>query len=419
MGQLGALEASVEMLLHFVVFFGAVGVLVLVAMEAEAYSKKSAYYTAAFALQSALIGLLVLYMGFRVVSNGRFFVTNAAVKWEIAVIALIIALVFTVYIVMRMSVLMGVEGSNRTSAAIVDGVTSLSMRAAKTAGEDNRRRVVFVKTDDNAEAGGFSFSMWLGLQSLETVFKEKVGGRVRVPLLIKGIPFRWYVSGYPQPQALVKSPAIFLVIEHDKAPSFEVEFNHIQPDNTPVREDDANRNECIFLDPFTAKCSFFRDSPHIDTKGALLMGAPDDPKRLHHVAFVFSEEYINTSFTTTRNQLYTRLSIYVDGDVKQSNYFPGQMKMSSNYIMPLPEALLECTNSNGDRVPPVASVTDFLAKSSMADLRFFSYPLQSHEVRDLQADGHHTYTEVPITAATAAATKGGPYLTTTTFDGIM
>jgi uncharacterized membrane protein SirB2 len=421
MDQLGALEASVEMLLHFFVFFGAIGVLVLVAMEAEVYSRKSEYYTAAFALQAALVGGLVIYMGVQVVLNGRFYVTNAAVAWEVAVIALVLALVFTVYVVMRMSVLKGVdETAARTSSTIVDGVTTLSVRPSRTsAGSDVRRRVVFVKSDDNSAAGGFSFSVWLGLRRMQDVFQGKTGGRVRVPLLIKGIPFRWYVSGYTHPHALVKSPAIFLVLERDKAPFFEVEFNHIQPDDTPI-QGDTPRNECIYLDPFTAKCAFFRDSPYMDMKGALVAGAPDDPDRLHHVAFVFSEEYINTSFTAARNQLYTRLSIYVDGDVKQSNYFRGQMKTSSNYIMPLPQALLEVTNESGARVPPDAGITTFLASSSMADLRFFSYPLNPGEVKGLLAEGHNTYTEGPAAATVAATTPpDGPYLTTTTFDGIM
>ena len=420
--QLGALQASVEMLLHFIVFFGAIGTLVLVAIEAESYSRKSEYYTAAFSLQTALMGCLVIYMIFRVVTNKRFYVAHPLVSWEVAAIALVIVLVITTYIVMRMSVLKGLDDKSQTSATIIDGKTTLKMRSSTNKdGGDVRRRVVFVKPEDRQDGpSGFSFSMWLGLSDMHTVFEGKTGGRVRVPLLIKGIPFRWYVSGYKGAHALVKSPAIFLVLERDKAPFFEIEFNHIQPDDTPV-QDDTRRNECVYLDPFTAKCVFFRDSPYMELQGALVTGTPGDPTRLHHVAFVFSEEYINTSFNATKNELYTRISIYVDGSVKQSNYFKGQMKTSSNYIMPLPEALLESFSDSGDIVSTDdKNLQNFLSRSTIADLKFYSYPLQPGDVTSIMGEGYNTYEADTTSAAVSAATSpSGTYLTTTTFDGIM
>jgi hypothetical protein len=370
----------------------------------------------------------------------NFGVGNPAAGSVEVVVILLTAFVFAaVFMAFKLTIFQNLTTMDGSALTLVDGVIPMTPAAtfpldSKNHMTDTRTETDFVRVQDQqGDMGAFSLCFWIGIDpnSLEGVYNALAAKKpaamlsgdgtayhVKVPVFMRGIPKYWYVANGLNPElnyannavALVKCPIIWLVVGVDAsslaplAPYFEVEFNHMEgttPDaitNVP--------NSCFVQDQYSAKCTFFENSAQMDIHNQLKLGSPTDPNAMHFMTFVFQEQYVNSSISSMKRDLFTKVSAYIDGSAsRQDTYFQGQMRVSSTKVKVLPLELLAFQTQSDTTVQ--AAVAQLLNLSKIGNVVYYSYPLDGGAVSSKYDAGINT---TPATAnkapATAAVVQG-------------
>jgi hypothetical protein len=377
------IQKHIELVLQFVILglamFG-LGATAYEAREQKKYGKgikelsvTTDIRTAAFAIQAGFLGSIIIFMIAMPFKVGRITFAPDHPSWSFPVIALSVISVLAFYIILKLTILERVDNVDETATYLLQ-----EMKTFKEVLSGSYDANVF--SIQHSKSEGFSISMWIGLSRTQTLLQTKDEDGYRIPLFIRGIPKTWHVDGKPRPIALIKSPLIYLVLNHAKNPYFEVEFNHMELDTVPYTYN--NLISCKIIDKFTAKCKFFDgDTTELEPNELLLVNTLENKEeKLHHVVFVFKEVY-KLNMTSNKKELFTEINIYIDGKLKDTNHFAGQFRHSSSYVSMINQGLFDY----GDTIE---SLGDILSASKMCDARFFSYPLEEGRVSSLYTDGY-------------------------------
>lgn len=441
------IRISIEVLIHIVALLLGVGLLYLLASEANSFSKMGEkFYTAALSTQAGYIGILVCYMIFNMVKSLQFIVSNnrdtAIMSTELVVLMLCIITFGTILMILKMTLFKNLDAIDDAAVVLVGPKSTMQyvMEPAFSSKGDTRNQTDFIKTRDaQGDKGAFSFNTWIGLDS--TTLSDVYGAlqksyasavdpnlmhedgklyRVKIPLFIRGIPKLWYVQSGLNPElkndsnavALVKCPIIWLVIGIDISesaiqpppipPYFEIEFNHMEDiHNDPLTH---VPNSCYVQNTFTAKCEMFKNSLEMDVRDQLKKGSRYDKNALHMLTFVFEEQYVHTSISSLKQDLHTKMTVYVDGlTTVRENLFKGQLRLSSSNVKVLPQELLE-TQLNNSEVNDKVRV--FLANSDIAGAVYYSYPLERSSIAHKYSAGYNTYPNEAVISAEPEDVQG-------------
>jgi hypothetical protein len=413
-GVIEQLSVNVEIIFHFIALMASVLVAVLIMLDGVKFvkAKQSLHGGALIAIASYLC-LLALYMIINVLRYGEFFVANKkAGSTEVVAMVFIVAVLASIFFAFKLTLFKNMVNNNESALVLRHGVDSMTPQTSVTvaAGKvtaDNRVQTEFVRVQDSqGDKGAFTLTMWLGLQSshLRLLFAQLANDKppsllsadksryeVRIPLFLRGIPKMYYVNGgldadtnYGVPNAalLVKCPLINLVIsvQQDGTPNdpfFEVDFGHMEGGADPIR----NPNSCYVQDAYTSRCTFFENNVQMDVHDALKLGNASDATALHFVSMVFKEEYSSSTPAALKKDLYTNISVYIDDlRAKQSNLFPGQVRLMSSRVSVLPKELLDF-QTIGLSSDLKNGISNFLAASKLGTTTYYSYPLSESALR--------------------------------------